>query len=234
MRKAMTLSFELMTLPPAPQARHRADWTTRSKNMMRPTGELVAWVRIPTLSMVSDTVIYIYYGNTDVATPTENINAVWDTDYVGVWHLDESPANGVAGHDDSTGNPNDGTPQLFGGVAGSTTDATGKIGGADEFDGVDDYVDLGNLQSLAGSSGLTTSFWFNAQTLPSVTGDNDGLVIQHDTFDEQFGCRFAGATSALNCYVETGAVVANVSIAYSGNIVVTNLTCPHERVHPLS
>ena len=186
------------------------------------TGELIAWVRIPSLNTnaaASDTVIYIYYGNSDVATSTENVSAVWDVNYTGVWHLDESPANGVAGHDDSNGNPNDGTPQNFWGVAGSTTDATGHIGGADEFDGTNDYVDLGNLQSLAGSSGMTTSFWFNAQTLPSVSGENDGLVIQHDTFDEQFGCRFDGGGSSFQCYVETGAVVANVSIPYSGNII---------------
>ena len=186
------------------------------------TGELIAWVRIPSLNTnaaASDTVIYIYYGNSDVASSTQNVSAVWDSNYTGVWHLNESPANGVTGHDDSTGNPNDGTPQLFGGVAGSTTDAAGKIGGADEFDGTNDYLDVGNLQSLAGSSGLTASFWFNAQTLPSVTGELDGLVLQHDDFNEQFGCRFDGGGSSLNCYVETGAVPAGVNIPYSGNIV---------------
>ena len=87
-QRAMTLSFDPLTCP---------DWTTRLKNMMRSTGELIAWVRIPSLNTnvaASDTVIYIYYGNSDVASSTQNVSAVWDSNYVGVWHLDESPANG--------------------------------------------------------------------------------------------------------------------------------------------
>ena len=60
-----------------------------------------------------------------------------------VQHLNESPPNNVAGHLDSTANSNSGTPRNFGGVSGSTTNASGKVDGADEFDGNDDFIDLG-------------------------------------------------------------------------------------------
>jgi len=48
------------------------------------TGELVAWVRIPTLNTISagsDTLVYIYYGDSSVTTPTANPPAVWDSNY---------------------------------------------------------------------------------------------------------------------------------------------------------
>jgi hypothetical protein len=192
------------------------------------SGKFVAWVRIPTLSYNTDTVIYMYYGSSCISTSTQNVAGVWDDNYVGVWHLDESPANTVAGHDDSTGNPNDGTPQNFGTTSTSTTDPAtdvptwstdSKIDGADVFDGSDDYVDVGNLQSLAGSSELTMSVWFNARTLPTVSGENYGIFIQHDDWDEQMGIRFDGDGSYLDGYVETGAVSGGASVAYSGNIV---------------
>ena len=59
------------------------------------TGELVAWVRIPAVNTTgagSDTVIYMYYGNSTVTSPTENPTGVWDANYVGVWHLEEALA----------------------------------------------------------------------------------------------------------------------------------------------
>ncbi|MCK4650071.1 DUF2341 domain-containing protein, partial [Candidatus Pacearchaeota archaeon] len=44
-------------------------------------GRLVAWVRIPTLSNVSDTVINMYYGNAG-ASNQENATGVWDDNFV--------------------------------------------------------------------------------------------------------------------------------------------------------
>lgn len=51
------------------------------------TGELVAHVRIPSLSATADTEIYMYYGNPDVATTEENAVGVWESSYKAVYHL---------------------------------------------------------------------------------------------------------------------------------------------------
>jgi len=51
------------------------------------TGTLVAWVRIPTLTYDADTTIWMYYGNSDISSPTEDPEGVWDLNYMGVWHL---------------------------------------------------------------------------------------------------------------------------------------------------
>ncbi|HDZ84527.1 MAG TPA: DUF2341 domain-containing protein, partial [Nitrospirae bacterium] len=108
------------------------------------TEELDAWVKIPDLSSTEDTIIYMYYGDPGAANQ-ENINAVWSNDFIMVQHLNESPANGVAGHIDSAPItdpkkvPYNFIPQNFDGVVG-TTDAAGKIAGADYFAGDDDFL----------------------------------------------------------------------------------------------
>jgi len=66
------------------------------------TGTVVAWVRIPTLSYDTNTVIYMYYGNTCISTSQENVTGVWDSNYLGVWHLKESGDGTVDEFKDST------------------------------------------------------------------------------------------------------------------------------------
>ena len=74
----------------------------------------------------------MYYGNAGAANQ-QNVNAVWDANFRGVWHLVEAPANGVAGTFDSTSGNFTGTPQGFAdGVPGSTN-AVGIVSGADNF-----------------------------------------------------------------------------------------------------
>ncbi|MCK4894025.1 MAG: DUF2341 domain-containing protein, partial [Calditrichia bacterium] len=69
------------------------------------TGYLVAWVRIPTLSNTTDTVIHMYYGNAG-ASNQENASGVWDSNFVMVQHLSETPAGTTY---DSTSYGNNGT-----------------------------------------------------------------------------------------------------------------------------
>ncbi|MFW9784540.1 MAG: DUF2341 domain-containing protein, partial [Candidatus Heimdallarchaeota archaeon] len=56
--------------------------------------QLVAWVRIPSLSTSTDTKIYMYYGNSTVSS-LENPAGVWDVSYIGGWHLSEDPTGTV-------------------------------------------------------------------------------------------------------------------------------------------
>ena len=53
------------------------------------TGKLIAWIKLPTLSSSTDTILYMYYGN-PVASNQENKVDVWSSGYVGVWHLSET------------------------------------------------------------------------------------------------------------------------------------------------
>lgn len=67
------------------------------------SGELVAWVNVPSLSASVDTELYIYYGNSS-ATNLQNAAGVWDSNYKMVQH-----AKGSGQMDESTSNGNSGT-----------------------------------------------------------------------------------------------------------------------------
>ena len=112
------------------------------------TGHLVAWVRTD-LSADTDTVVYIYFGNDSASDPQDH-EAVWDVNYVMVQHLAEKSGT----HFDSTANSNDGSPEN-----GIIQNATGKINGADLFDGVDDGVNCGSRTSLDNLNSFTVEAW---------------------------------------------------------------------------
>ncbi|MEK7995717.1 MAG: DUF2341 domain-containing protein, partial [Planctomycetota bacterium] len=115
------------------------------------TGELVAWVKVPSVSAAAATDIYMYYGNAS-ATNQQDAANVWDTNYKGVWHLKEDPSGTAPQMKDSTANANHGTSQ---GAMTSGDQVAGKIGGSLDLDGVNDTVGLGT----------DTDFHFNG-TLP--------------------------------------------------------------------
>ena len=68
------------------------------------TGELVAWVRIPSLSNIVDTDFYMYYGNPGCSNQ-QFPEKVWDSNYLAVYHMND-PSGGIM---DSTRNNMDGT-----------------------------------------------------------------------------------------------------------------------------
>lgn len=111
------------------------------------TGQLTAWVKVPALSSTADTVIYMYYGDSSVATMQENPASVWDSNYKGVWHLSGSVL-------DSTSSANNGTDN-------GTTDATGKIAKGRDFNGSSGYVSTASTD-LKTASSFTISLWFKA------------------------------------------------------------------------
>ncbi len=70
------------------------------ETIITPHKELFAWVKIPELSSVDDTAIYMYFGNP--SANESNDKGVWDNDYVLVNHVSENSV-------DSTINNNNGT-----------------------------------------------------------------------------------------------------------------------------
>jgi len=116
---------------------------------------LVAWVNVPFVSSTEDTVLYMYYGNLSVVNQ-ENVEEVWGNSYLIVQHLDET--SGI--HYDSTKYDNDGTN------LGSTQDTTGKIDGANDFDGIDDNINIYDsetshleLQDVGNNNDYSIGMW---------------------------------------------------------------------------
>ena len=125
------------------------------------TGELQAWVRIPSLSSTTNTTILMWYGNSGCGNQ-EDATGVWDDNYKAVWHL---LGNGTTSLPDATSNSNDGTKKAAGEPANT---ASGQIAGAQDFDGLDDYVD----ENWKPPNVFTLSMWYK---LNQTTGNNRGL-----------------------------------------------------------
>ena len=126
-------------------------------------GILVAWVRIPSLNysgQSQNTLIYMYYGNAGITSPTQNATGVWSeggaNNYKGVWHLKEDPSGGTPQMKDSTSNANDGSS------AGTMTggdQVAGKIDGSLDFDGSDDQVIVPYKSNLDITGSITLEAW---------------------------------------------------------------------------
>ena len=108
----------------------------------------------------SDSVIYIYYGNTSIAQSVESATGVWDSNYLLVHHLKESSGT----LNDSTQYNRDSSAQT-----GLTYAATGKIGSSLLFDEVDDHY---TIADFAYGDTFTVSMWLK------VT-DNTGSLYQY-------------------------------------------------------
>ena len=119
------------------------------------TGELIAWVRIPSIN--TGTVIQMYYGSGAINCPTEDKIGVWDSNYLGVYHLNYSPDGTIY---DSTGNRLNLTS---GGGMGVGDLISGRIGSAVRFDGTDDRL-------FSAATFITTSFTIEAWVSNNNTG----------------------------------------------------------------
>lgn len=119
----------------------------------------IVWVKIPTISSSVDTVILMYYGNTE-ASDSQNPSGVWDSDYLGVYHLGETSGSAL----DSTGNANHGTY-----VGSLPTRVTGNIGYAQYFDGSGDYITFPSGCWLTGDDFGTHEVYFEYDALADDT-----------------------------------------------------------------
>jgi RHS repeat-associated protein len=145
------------------------------------TGQVIAWIRIPTLSHSADTVLYVFYGNPNITTSQQNPTGVWDRNYTAVYHLANVGTSTAA---DSTANGNYGTPT-------SVLAAPGKIDGAASFDGVSSYIQIpsadfpsypeGTYVAAVEGTDFTATFaasfgvWFKTASPGVILSRTDGL-----------------------------------------------------------
>jgi hypothetical protein len=131
------------------------------------TGQLVAWVKVPSIN--NGTVIYMYYGNSCISSSTQNKTDVWDSNYVGVWHYNETGANPQIM--DSTSNANNSASNA------STPTASGKLDGAATFDGNANITTFDSAKvfwDYTNASGNTYECWVN---ISDYSGGNDCLPV---------------------------------------------------------
>ena len=114
------------------------------------TGQVSAWVRLPALSHTTDTLLYVFYGNSAITTSLENKTGVWDSNYKLVQHL---PNGTTLTAGDSTTNGYNGT------IVGATATA-GQIGGAAAFASPSQHRINENL-NVGNTAPFTYSAWIN-------------------------------------------------------------------------
>jgi len=134
---------------------------------------------------------------------------------VGRWGFEEMTSTVL---NDSSGNTNTGTITI--GASGTQTSTSqywrgGKIGGAVNFDGTDDYVSVADSASLQLTNALTVSAWFKSQDTTANRG-----IIRKDT---ETGTRYlyglslnaTGSANKLTAQYYNG---ANFAVASSGSV----------------
>jgi hypothetical protein len=130
------------------------------------TGKLIVWVKVTSLSSTTDTTLYLYYGNQYIVNQ-QNATGVWDSNFLGVWHMKESSGT-IA--EDSTAN------NKYGIFVGNLPNCVeGKVGFCQDLDGVNDYINLGN--SITPST-ITAEIWWR----------RDGTA----TYQDVLGCHSDG------------------------------------------
>ncbi|MHA2202688.1 MAG: DUF2341 domain-containing protein, partial [Candidatus Hodarchaeales archaeon] len=140
---------------------------------------LVAWVRIPNLSSTSDTIISMYYGNPYVESQ-ENPTGVWNSNYLAVWHFNETVMDEGSGvtHYDSTMNDHHG-------IQDGNDDFTGKISDGQSFDGSNDKINIPLNLSLNPSTDVTISGWFKLNSAHSSSSSTSLLLLEKFTSNDQ-------------------------------------------------
>lgn len=163
------------------------------------TGSLIAWVRVPSINV--GTVIYMYYGNAQVASPTETPASVWSAGYVGVWHLKETGSGAPREFKDSSVFTNHGRGGQ-GAAAAVPTPVVGQIGRGQTFgngDGTYDFIDVGGDGSLnLSGTAMTMQAWVRHNIVVNTahgtppTVSNPYGILAHKGWDNGYSLWLEG------------------------------------------
>src|SRR3989344_3524924 len=186
-------------------------------------GKLEMYVKIPTLSASTDTVIYLAFGDSGISTDGSS-TATWDSSFKGVWHLPDGTTLGAL---DSTSNNNDGTIT-------TPTATTGQIDGGASFNGTSDIITAGSATSLDDLGPLTFSAWIRPNSMGEANG---GIVMGKSNGTGDLRFNFAGtnalslgkdyATTDLNRTTSNSTVTMSawnyVVVTWDGSATATNI-----------
>jgi hypothetical protein len=172
------------------------------------TGQIIAWVRIPTLSHMADTPLFVFYGNPNITAPQQNPVGVWDSNYQAVYHL-ANMGSGIA--TDSTANAN--TANASYGTVNNVSSASGEIDGAAAFDGSTSFIKVPSVAFPPNATSppgpeypISFGAWFHTTS--------GGVILGQTSTWGPWGSPF-GYTPAL--YVDTSGML-RASMFYHGSV----------------
>ena len=200
-----------------------ADGTARLaseiESFTKGNSQLVAWVKVPTLSATVDTTLYVYYGN--ATPPARTPEETWTASYLGVWHLNQDPAAAAMGNvlDSTTGN-HDFTSRNM-----QSNDLTaGQIGLGFAFNGSNEFVDVPQLST---GSTFTISMWveFGGGNDPRTLLANSGPAGDADGF--RFFINTPGTTDRRLIFETGNGNAGSARIARTGTNEIPNNALAH-------
>jgi hypothetical protein len=136
----------------------------------------IIWVKVPKIdgNSTSD-FINLHYGKYNAGDMSYK-EAVWDSTFAGVWHLDENPNDTIR---DGTANMNIGISH---GSMTALDRVSGAMGAGMNFNGTDAYLDMGNTASLNignTTKRITFSAWVNF-AYGSINGNYRPVISMGD------------------------------------------------------
>lgn len=168
------------------------------------TGQILAWVRFPTLNATTDTDFYIYFGNSSQTTD-QSINSTWDSNFQLVMHMDDLT--------DATVNANNGTNT-------GTSSTTGILGNARDFTAANnDIISVADDASLDITGPITLSAWINIDNF-GTTPD----LLTKGAYNESYGTWLRTDNTARLADDGTTRVTSTATIASAttGYVTFTN------------
>ena len=163
-----------------------------------PSGVSTVWVKVPTLT--ASTAITAHYGCTNPVLP--KVESVWDSDYVGVWHMGEQ-ALPLA---DSTGVSRDVTSADGTGIGYGSA---GIVGGAVNFGAASSSrcVNMDDHNALDGFAQVTVEAW----TKQSAHASGAGIVSKR---------MYSGSNGSLSYYMYDDGDATTVCYSPDGSTAV--------------
>ena len=186
----------------------------------------VLHVKVPSVYAASDTILNLYYDETqaDNATYVGNTGDtaaqnVWDSGFAAVYHMAQDPSGSAPQILDSTANANHGTEN------GSMTSGdliAGNVGRGIDFDGADDWIDCGTDTSLdVGDGPFTAEVQFETDTsgawqaLVAKRSSNETALFSHRVSSgdvQSFYTKNTGGTGESTDETETIATATQYTI----------------------
>ncbi len=163
-------------------------------------GILTAWVKIPTLSSVADTIFNLSYGDATITSDQSDPVGTWSNGFLGVWH----EGNGTTLNLLSSTGANNGTNH-------GVTAGAGQISGGGSFVAASvQYIDCGAGINPAAAS--TLSGWVKAVSFPGAYNSVVGRVVSGSN-----NVLLVKSTGKLGCFI----VTTGGQLQYDGTGVFT-------------
>jgi hypothetical protein len=202
------------------------NWDTETYNAS--TGNIIAWVKVPTVKTASDTSLYMCYGNSGVSTYQGFSTSTWDSNYKGVWHFPNGTTLSLA---DSSSNSN--TGNLGGGSTYSDIATFGQIYGSAKFNQGANTAGYVGDSNLINTALVTISAWVYLTSIPAassqlIAGFTDGLLSP--TFDKDL---YVDTSGKVGFYIYDGAVktVSSVSAISTGQWTYVTATADGSNIN---